>query len=219
MTLVATERITGVGSGGAELADRCQSLRVLVVEEHELVQAGLRAVLADEPWVAACLGASSAEMAWHVARRHQPQLVLVSTSLAGRSALELCRMFRERLPHIRVVLMSDEGRVPAAVALLHGAVASLPKQLPVAAIVAAVGRVAHGERVFPKETAPTAALSKRELEVLQHLATGLSNPEVAVALQMSRHTVKQHTSAVYRKLGVRNRTQAASRAQELGLLA
>ena len=59
----------------------------------------------------------------------------------------------------------------------------------------------------------------RELDVLQHLASGLSNPEVAASLNLSRHTVKQHTSAVYRKLGVRNRAQAASRAQELGLVA
>jgi len=55
--------------------------------------------------------------------------------------------------------------------------------------------------------------------VLQHLAAGLSNPEVAQQLNLSRHTVKQHTSVVYRKLGVKNRAQAASRAQELGLVA
>jgi two-component system response regulator DesR len=61
-------------------------------------------------------------------------------------------------------------------------------------------------------------LSPRELDVLQQVSSGLSNPEVANLLNLSRHTVKQHTSAVYRKLGVRNRAQAASRAQELGLL-
>lgn len=194
--------------------------RVLVVDEHELVQAGLRAVLAEEPWVEACLGATSADMAWQVARRHQPQLVLVSTSLGGRSGLELCQAFRERMPHVRVVLMSGEGRVSAASALMHGAVASLPKQLPTAAIAQAVRRVAEGARVFAKAAPPPAVrLSKRELDVLQHVASGLSNPEVAAMLNLSRHTVKQHTSAVYRKLGVRNRAQAASRAQELGLLA
>lgn len=199
--------------------DRCQLQRVLVVDEHELVQAGLCAVLAEEPWVASCLVATSAESAWQVAQRHHPQLVLVSTSLGGRSALELCRAFRERMPHVRVVLMSGEGRVSAALALLHGAVASLSKQMPRAAIAMALQCVAEGGRVFPKDTGPAPVqLSPRELDILQHVASGMSNPEVADALNLSRHTVKQHTSAVYRKLGVRNRAQAASRAQELGLL-
>lgn len=216
MTLVATERVAPANTS----EDRCQLQRVLIADEHELVQAGLRAVLMDEPWVASCLGAGSAELAWQVARRHQPQLALVSTSLGGRSGLELCRAFKERMPYVRVVLVSGEGRVSAALASAHGAVASLSKQMPSAAIVSALKRVAEGARVFPRDEVNGAVqLSKRELDVLQHLVLGLSNPEVAALLNLSRHTVKQHTSTVYRKLGVRNRAQAASRAQELGLVA
>lgn len=199
---------------------RCQVQRVLVVEDHELVLTGLRALLVQQPWVASCLVASSAEMAWRVARRHRPQMVLVSTSLGGRSWLELCRLFRACMPHVRVVLMSGEGRVSAALALQNGAVASLSKQMSTTVIAAALRSVAEGARVFPKDRGPAAVqLSGRELDVLQQLACGLSNPEVAASLNLSRHTVKQHTSAVYRKLGVRNRAEAASRAQELGLLA
>ncbi|WP_370937434.1 LuxR C-terminal-related transcriptional regulator [Amycolatopsis sp. cg13] len=217
MTVMAMERPVAAG----EIPDdRCQAQRVLIVEEHELLQAGLRAVLHDEPWVVSCLGVATADLAWQVARRYQPQLVLVSTSLPGRSGLELCRAFHARMPHVRVVLMSAEGRVSAALALVNGAVAALPKQMPTAVLVDSVKRVAEGERVFPKETVPLPVqLSKRELDVLQHLVSGLSNPEMALSLNLSRHTVKQHTSAVYRKLGVRNRAQAASRAQELGLVA
>lgn len=199
--------------------DGCRLQRVLVVDENELVQAGLRSILVDEPWVASCLTAPSAEIAWRVAQRHHPQLVLVSTSLGGRSALELCRLFRDRMPHVRVVLMSGEGRVSAAMGRLNGAVASLSKQMPLQVIASALQKVAEGTRIFPKDSGSAAVrLSPRELDILQHLAAGLSNPEVADALSLSRHTVKQHTSAVYRKLGVRNRAQAASRAQELGLL-
>jgi DNA-binding NarL/FixJ family response regulator len=203
----------------SNVEDRCQLQRVLVVDENELLQAGLRAVLVEQPWVASCLVATSAETAWHVARRHHPQLVLVSTSLGGRSALELCRLFRQRMPHVRVVLLSGEGRVSAAMALQHGAVASLSKQMPRQVLAGALEKVAEGAKIFPKEQALThVRLSPRELDVLQHVSSGLSNPEVARLLNLSRHTVKQHTSAVYRKLGVRNRAQAASRAQELGLL-
>jgi DNA-binding NarL/FixJ family response regulator len=213
MTLVAAR------AAGLDAADRCQPQRVLVVHEHELIAAGLRAVLAEEHWIESCLVVGSAEAALPVARRYHPQLVLVSTSLGGRSAPELCGTLTQRLPHIKVVLLSGEGRVSAALALSLGAVSALSTHLPAAVLVSALGRIAEGARVFPKgASCPDDRLSRRESDVLQHLASGLSNPEVAARLNLSRHTVKQHTSAVYRKLGVRNRAEAASRALELGLL-
>lgn len=202
-----------------ERDDRCCLQRVLVVDENDLVQAGLRAVLKQQPWVASCLIARSFDVAWQVAQRHNPQLVVVSMSLGNREALRLCQVLRERMPHVRVVLMSGEGRVSAAMARRYGAVATLSKQMPQQGITAALRRVAEGAKIFVKET-PSAEgrLSPRELDVLQNLAAGLSNPEMAKELNLSRHTIKQHTSAVYRKLGVRNRAEAASRGQELGLL-
>jgi len=147
-------------------------------------------------------------------------LVLVSTSLGGRTGPELCRTLRERMPHVKVILMSGDGQVSAALAVSLGAVAALSKNMTRGALLMAMKRVADGARVFPKAAASSdVKLSKRELDVLQHLASGLSNPETAATLNLSRHTVKQHTSAVYRKLGVRNRAEAASRAQALGLIA
>src|SRR5579884_3663196 len=176
---------------------RCQPQRLLVVTEHELLRAGLRAVFVGESWVDSCLVANSAETAWQVARSHHPGLVLVSTSLRGKSGIELCRRFKEHMPYVRVVLLSTEGRVPAASALAHGAMAALSVHMPAAAMVAAVKRVAEGARVFARDTVPPAVhLSKRELDVLQHLSSVFSNPEVAEFLNLSRHTVKQHTSAV-----------------------
>jgi DNA-binding NarL/FixJ family response regulator len=218
MALVTVDQV----GAGSELApeDRCQAQQVLVVDENELVLAGLRAVLSAQEWVESCLTAGSAETAWQVARRQNPQVVLVSTSLGGNSALELCRTFKERMPHIRIVLMTGEGRLSTASAQMHGAVATFPKHMPAASILTTIRRVADGARVFAKDTTSTLPerLSQRELSVLQHLAMGLSNLEVAEALCLSRWTVKQHTSSVYRKLGVRNRAGAASRAQHLGLL-
>lgn len=203
-----------------DATDVCRPQRVLIVEELELMQAGLRSVLATAPWVQTCMGASSAEDAMQIARRLRPQLVIVSTSLEGRSGPNLCRALRDAMPYIRIVLMSGEGQVPAPLASSLGAVAALSKNMTRGALLAALKRVAEGGRVFPKSPPPPEShLSKRELDVLQHLAAGLSNPETASTLNLSRHTVKQHTSAVYRKLGVRNRAEAASRAQELGLIA
>lgn len=220
MTLIALKPDTGEGSSPAVPADRCQPQRVLVVDEHELIRAGLRALLLDEPWVETCLVADSAELAWQVVRRHHPQMVLVSTSLGGRSGLQLCRALKQRMPHVRAVVMSGEGRVSAAQAIQHGAVASFSKQMPTRAIAEVLQRAAEGGRVYPRDAGPSdARLSGRELDILQQLAAGLSNREVAQSLCLSRHTVKQHASAVYRKLGAKNRAQAASFAQELGLLA
>jgi two-component system response regulator DesR len=207
--------------GRPGLDERCRPQRVLVVDDHELTQAGLRAVLGREAWVDSCLGAASLEAAWSIAQRHHPQIVLLSTSVQGRPGLELCRAFRRHMPYVKVVLMSSDGTVPASLAKTHGAVGFLPKQLPVAGIVAAIRRVAEGGRAFPAGAAKpdTVQLSRREMDVLRYLVRGLSNPEVAAQLNLSRHTVKQHTSVVYRKLGVRNRAEAASRAHLLGLVA
>jgi DNA-binding NarL/FixJ family response regulator len=219
MTMVATQESRDLHTVEREWEDGPRPQRVLVVDEHELLSAGIRAVLADAPWVESCLVVSSAEEALQVARRRYPQIVLVSTSLNGWSGPDLCRTLREQMPHVKVVLMFSEGRVPAALASSLGAVAALSKMMAPGAIVMALKHVAEGGRVFPKgEAKPRVKLSRRELEVLQHLAAGLSNPEAAAELNLSRHTVKQHTSAVYRKLGVRNRAEAVGRAQELGLL-
>jgi two-component system response regulator DesR len=205
----------------AAQADHCRPQRVLVIDDSELTQAGLRAVLEREAWVASCWGAASEDSAWRIARRHHPQIVLVSMSVQGRSGLSLCRAFREHLPYVKVMLMSSNGMVSTALAQAHGAVGFIPTGLPVNGIVETVRRVAEGGRAFPKCGAEheAAQLSRRELDVLRHLVSGLSNPEVAACLNLSRHTVKQHTSVVYRKLGVRNRAEAASRAQALGLVA
>lgn len=218
MALVTVDRVGADDEPAPE--DHCPVQQVLVVDENELVLAGLRAVLSAERWVQSCLTAGSADAAWQVAKRQHPQVVLISVSLGGRSAQELCRAFKERMPHVRIVLMSGEGRLSAAFAQLHGAVAAFPKHMPATAIVTTIRRVADGARVFAKEATSTLPeqLSQRELFVLQHLAMGLSNIEVAEALNLSRWTVKQHTSAVYRKLGVRNRAGATSRAHHLGLL-
>jgi DNA-binding NarL/FixJ family response regulator len=202
-----------------EWLDEIRPQRVLVVDEHELLLAGLRAVLTEAPWVDTCLMAGSAEVALQVARRHHPQVVLVSASLGGRSGPELCRTLRARMPHVKVVLMFGDGRMPAALASSLGAVAALSKNMAPGALLMAIKHVAEGGRVFPKGRVTAAVkLSPRELDVLHLLAEGLSNPETAASLKLSRHTIKQHTSSVYRKLGVRNRAEAASRAQELGLL-
>ncbi|MGW4350624.1 response regulator transcription factor [Nocardia sp. NPDC004582] len=201
------------GSSGMRLQGRQD---VLVVEEHELIQAGLHALLAREPWVGNCHSASSAEIAWQVVLQYRPQIVLISTSLPAPTGFELCHDVVRCIRGARVLLLSSDMEIEHAGALECGAVGVLPKRLPSAVLVAEVRQAAEGDHE-PPECDPAPHLSKREFDVLQHLALGLTNSEMALLLNISRWTVKQYTSALYRKLGVRNRTQAARRAQELGI--
>ena len=200
--------------------DQLQSQRVLVVDEYEIVQEGLWSILTDQPWVSACLVASTAEAAWQIARRQHPQLVLISSGLPGGAAFGLCRAFRERLPHVRVVLTAADGRISAASGRQHGVAGAICKQMPADSMAEALLRVVAGERVFPQAAAAPAGLrlTPRESEVLRRVAEGWTDSEVAAALCLSRHTIKQCVREIYRKLEVRNRAEAAGRARTLGLL-
>lgn len=194
--------------------------RILIVDDHEMVRLGLRALLVAQPWVARCVGAGSLDRALELTGRYKPHLALVDLFMGAESGVGFGRALHEALPAMRVMFMSGTGSVSPAVAQAAGGCGFLPKHWPARTLLTAVQRACEGHAVFARhDTAnPRALLTRREQEVLHQLVRGLSNTEAAEVLHLSRHTVKQHTSAVYRKLGVRNRTEAASRAQELGLV-
>jgi DNA-binding NarL/FixJ family response regulator len=195
---------------------------ILIVDDHEVVRVGLRSLLARVDWVARCVGAGSSHDAVEMAHRYEPHVALVDLCVGEESGLDICRSLRETRPAMSVLLMSGAGRITPAVARAAGADGFVSKDWKAGAMVEAVRLAATGRAVFVKqedERVATETLTRRERDVLMHLARGLSNPEVAAVLNLSRHTVKQHTSAVYKKLRVRNRAEAASRAQRLGLAA
>lgn len=195
--------------------------RVLIVDGNEIVQAGLRGLLSSQDWVERCLCTATPAHAVELTRKHHPHVALVDLSVAGTPGAEVCRTLLEQAPFMRVILMSQSGRLSRANAAAAGARGFFTKELSAGGIVEAVRRVSEGASFFAREVSPVGnrGLSAREQEVLQHLVLGMSNPEVASALHLSRHTVKQHTSTVYRKLGVRNRAEAVGLARQLGLVA
>ncbi len=196
-----------------------RQIRVLVVDDDELIQAGVRAVLTQQAWVGQCYGAGSLEAAVVAARRWQPSIALVELSVGGRPGLDISRALSVTHPHTRVLLMSRSGRISRTVARANGGHGFISKSIGAAGVAEAVWQLSQGRSVFPREEAIEAEqLSQRELDVLEHLVQGYSNPEVAQVLHLSRHTVKQHTCAVYRKLAVRNRAEAAAKARQLGLV-
>jgi DNA-binding NarL/FixJ family response regulator len=194
-------------------------LRVLVVDDHEVVHWGFRVLLGEQAWVERCLAARTGEEALELVRIFNPDVALVDLFLAGESGAELCEAIRKASPSTRVLLISGAGRMSPATARAAGASGFVSKDAGAAEVATAVRRVGMGMTTFaPKAEQPAPMLSEREREVLELIAAGSTNREIAQRLYLSPHTVKEHTSALYRKLNARNRAEAVQRAQRIGLL-
>lgn len=197
-----------------------QRLRVLVVDDHDVVHWGFRLMLTQQPWVERCVAASNGDEAVALARRYRPHVAVVDLFIGEESGAQVSERLRDAEPATRVLLFSGAGEISAGAARAAGASGFAYKDWPAAKIAGAVRLVGLGGTVFERrDRSGVLGLSDREREVLQLVAAGLTNPEIARALHLSPHTVKEHASSLYRKLGVRNRTEAVQRAQRLGLLA
>ncbi len=204
------------GAGGPALPD---PIRVIVVDDHDVVHWGFRLLLERQSWVERCDAASDASTALEAVDRLQPEVALVDLFLGRESGAELCEEIRRRSPITRVLLISGAGSVSAAVARAAGASGFVSKDWGARDVINAVRMVAIGAEVFDDRRSTSAAgLSEREREVLDLIASGATNREIAAKLYLSPHTVKDHTSAIYSKLEVRNRAEAVKEAQRLGVL-
>ena len=195
-------------------------LRVMVVDDHDVVHWGFRLMLGEQPWVERFLSARTGQEALAQARSHAPQVALVDLFLGAESGADLCERLRAASPGTRVLLISGAGRISARAARAAGASGFVSKDWAAGDVARAVRMVGLGMTVFePQGEAAATQLSEREREVLDLVAEGATNREIAGRLFLSPHTVKEHTSALYRKLEVRNRAEAVQRAQRLGLIA
>ncbi len=193
-------------------------LRVLIVDDHDVVQWGFRLMLGSHPWVKRCLSARTGPEAYELAARYEPDVAVIDLFVGSESGAEICERLLERAPATRVLLISGASRISADAARAAGAHGFIPKDLPAADVAQAVRMVALGMSVFqPAEENPDAELSNREREVLALIADGSTNRQIASTLHLSPHTVKGHTSSLYRKLDAKNRAEAVQRAQRLGL--
>ena len=193
-------------------------LRVLIVDDHDVVHWGFRLMLGNQPWVERTLSSRSGEEAYALAERYKPDVALVDLFIGEESGPEICQQLRERSPGTRVLLISGAGQISASAAKAAGASGFIPKDWGAGDISSAVRMVGLGMTVFqPQSDGETAALSSREREVLDLIARGSTNREIAAALHLSPHTIHEHTSSLYRKLGARNRADAVQRAHRAGL--
>jgi two-component system response regulator DesR len=222
--------VTGEGAAGSTLlhvnggrslpaADEQRRLRVLLVDGQDLIHWGFKMLLAAESWVERFVAAHNSAQALELARRYQPHVAVIDLQLAGESGAELCERIRDDAPGTRVLLMSSVDRVSAHSAKAVGASGFVPKGWGARDIAGAARMVGLGMTVFaPEADQPPSLLTEREREVLEMIAAGSTNREIAESLYLSPHTVKDHTSALYRKMKARNRAEAILRAQRLGIL-
>ncbi len=195
-----------------------ERLRVLVADDHDVVHWGFRVLLNEQPWVERCLSAREPAEALELTRRYGPHVALVDLFMGEHSGVELCEAIRKSCSHTRVLLISGVGWLSPQAAKSAGASGFVSKDWSADDITMAVRMVGKGMTVFASRSGgPATPLSEREREVLAHMASGATNREIAASLFLSPHTVKEHTSALYRKLEVRNRAEAVQRAERLGL--
>jgi DNA-binding NarL/FixJ family response regulator len=214
-------------------------VRVLVVEDHPVLRGVLRAACEHTDGLALAGEAGSGEEAVEAFAALRPDLVVLDLSLPGEiQGLDVARAIRAEGTPTRILVLTgrtDERAVFEAIRV--GADGYLEKTAGIRFIADSLLRVAAGERVFTPEQERVAfaglgrlarqaressdvhpALTQRELQILQLVSRGLTVKQVATRLRLSPRTVETHISKAYRKLGVRNRVQAVSRAAALGLL-
>lgn len=205
-------------------------IRVLLVDDHELVRAGLRTFLQLQPDMAVVGEANSGEQALALVAGLAPDIVLLDLVLPGMSGVDTARRLRVAHPEVKVVVLTSfAGQESVLPAVRAGVAGYLLKDVGPAELADALRSVhAGGSPLHPavaatvlrqvNATAELAdALTPREREVLRLIARGLSNRLIARELVLSEKTVKTHVSAVLAKLGVTDRTQAALLAVREGL--
>ncbi len=198
-----------------DLADG--SVQALVLERHAPSRIGFGLLLRSQAWVSRCLLAEDRETAVEITRRIKPDVVIVDISDAGPFLTSYLAPLRAAHTAMSLLLSTREsGPAAARLPVTGGALGLLSADQTADEVLEAVRLAVLGERVPRAASDPeTDALSDRAREVLVLLATGATNHEIATAMHISAETVKKHAKSLYRKLGVRNRTEASQRFREL----
>ncbi len=201
-------------------------IRLLLVDDHFVVRTGLAASLSLEPEMVVVAECGSGEEAVQLYRQHQPDLVIMDGRLPRMSGAEAAAAIRAEFPQARVLMLSvRDGEEDIHQAVQAGVFGYVHKAALREEIIAAIRAGYAGHEYFPPAIAAKLAarrkrpeLTSRELEVLQLIVEGRSNKEIASALQVAEVTAKLHVGRILEKLGVADRTQAATVAIQRGYI-
>ena len=228
--------------GGPDRRSGGERVRILLVDDHALVRVGMRSILEREPDFEIVGEAEDGRRAQDVATDTNPDIVLMDLSLPAPGGIEATSRIKREIPSAGIIILAvDEDEEALFDAIKAGAAAFILKDVGPDDLVTIIRRVNNGEylindkvfarpsvasrvlkefrelAVYGQDAAPVfAPLSPREVEILDNIAQGMTNKQVAYALSISEQTVKNHMSSILRKLSVNDRTQAVVYAMRQG---
>lgn len=209
-------------------------LRVLLVDDHALVRAGIRSLLQELPDVEVVAEASDGAQALQIAEREQPDVVLMDIAMKGMNGLEAAAKLRERQPSVKVVILSmHTSEEYVLLALRAGAAAYLIKDSATAELGLALNSVMRGETYLSPAIsrqvvdgyvqrvgvgAGADPLTQRQREVLKYIAEGRSTKEIAFELDLSVKTIETHRAQIMERLGIRDVAGLVRYAMRVGIV-
>jgi DNA-binding NarL/FixJ family response regulator len=193
-------------------------IRIFSIDDHPLMREGIAAIIRNEPDMLLVAEASSGREAIQGFRDHQPDITLMDLRLPDISGIDAMVAIRTEFPDARIIMLTTfEGDVEIRRALQAGAVGYMLKTMPRRQLVDMIRKVHAGKKHIPPEIAAHLAehmgeesLSKREVDVLQKIAGGNRNGDIAALLFISEETVKGHVKHIMEKLGASDRTEAVA---------
>lgn len=212
------------------------ALRILLADDHPLFRKGMRALLTSTPEMEVIGEAATGQEAIELAATLQPEVIIMDLQMPGVNGIEATRQILQTSPHIRILVVTlFEDDASVFTAMRAGARGYLLKDAQEEEMLRAVRAVGNGEAIFSpaiatrlmdffatprtgvaKEIFPT--LTEREREILQLIAQGATNSDIARSLSLSVKTVSNYASNIFSKLQVADRTQAIIRARDAGMV-
>jgi DNA-binding NarL/FixJ family response regulator len=218
---------------GCELPERGMTIKLFVADDHDMVRAGLKAMLADTD-IKIVGEAATGDAALRSILKHNPHVVLLDVQMPNTDGLAVLGRLRLERPELPILMFSAfDNPVYIARAVALGANGYLLKDISRSGLIDAIRRVSTGESIWPREQlrrltgaliAPRSPseihtpLTSREADVLRLIVSGATNKDIADALEISYETVKEHVGQVLLKIGVVDRTQAAVWAIRAGIV-
>ena len=193
-------------------------IKVLLADDHAIVRMGLASLLGTKKDIEVVGEAEDGEAAVRKVLKLTPDVVIMDLMMPKLDGVEATAEIHRRLPGVKIMILTSYGASDGiAHALSAGATGALMKSTEFSEFVAAIRRVAAGERVIAPEIArqlaedpPVPELTPRQAEILQSITRGLTNADIARQLGIREDSVKEHVNAIFAKLGAANRSEAVA---------